>query len=393
MAEIVVMPKMGLTATEATLVAWHRDIGDYVEEGDIVCDVETDKITNELESPAAGTLLRRIDIDQVVPIGEPIAVIGAPDEDVAEVALYDASRLVSRGDKVSSPPEETPTSEDSVQVVAGDQHGSDSRMKASPAARRRAEELDVRLDALQGSGPEGRITTGDVEEAAAGDFEHRRVELTPLRRAVAKNMTLSASVPQFTLERDVEVGPLLTRLSQHKGAQDEVPTVVDVLGAIIGRRLRDHERFLCSWRDDHLMCHDQVDIGMAVALDEGLIVPVIRAADTLSAYQIARQRRQLQQRAQRGALTNDDVGRAVFTITNLGPFGVDRFIALVDPPQSGIIAVGRIRENGSGSTLSLTLSADHRVVDGADGARLLADLAIDLTDDDVVTHLLTEDLE
>lgn len=382
MAEILVMPKMGLTAAEATLVAWHHDIGEEVVEGDVICDVETDKIANEVESTASGTLLKRIDVDQVVPIGEPIAVIGAADEDVSHIDLYDPDRVPSSDVEPQAVMSQRIVSETTAEVAP------DRRTKVSPAARRRAGELAVDLDTVAGSGPGGRITLDDVE-VAASTADGRRVELTPLRRAVARNMTRSASVPQFSLERESEIGAVVARLSTQDGEHADRVTVVDVLAAVLARRLRTHDRFLCSWDDDHLVRHESVDIGMAVALDEGLMVPVVRGVDTLSLNQIARNRRELQSRARDGELTNEDVGGAVFTITNLGPFGVDRFTALVDPPQSGILAVGRIRETATSSVMSLTLSADHRVVDGADGARLLHAVAAGLTDD-AIDSLLSE---
>lgn len=374
MAEVVVMPKMGLTALEATLVKWHRDLGDPIEEGDIICDVETDKIANEVEATTSGTLLRRSDIDQVIPIGEPIAVIGEPDEDASGFELFDPSRASAETEMETAAP-----ARPAAAGRADDAGSVDGRRRVSPAARRRAHELGVDLDGVGGSGPGGRVTLDDVE--AAGDTPSgERVELTPLRRAVARNMILSAAVPQYTLERDVEVGTLTARVSGQDPDRDDRATVVDVLVAVLARRLRDHDRFLHSWADDHLVRHEDVDIGLAVALPEGLMVPVVRGVDTLDANDIAAERRVLQRRAQAGELTNDDVGRAVFTISNLGPFGIDRCTALVDPPQSGILGVGRIRERDGVSVMSLSLSADHRAVDGADGARLLQDVAMDLGD-------------
>src|SRR5919108_1075382 len=364
MPQIVVMPKMGLTATEAELSSWLVEIGQGISEGDLLCEIETDKITNEVESPASGVLLMRIEPGVVVPVGEPIAVLGAPSEDVSGIRLYG-----SEAERVSAPAAgpEAREEERSDEAARG-------RVKSSPAARQRAQELGVPLHEGVGSGPSGRVTLEDGE-AASESTERAYEEPTRLRRAIARSMSLSASVPQFSLERDVDVGALAAGLEDYHPSDETRPGIADAIGVALCRGLRSQPRFLRSWVGDRFEIHREVDVGIAVALEEGLIVPVMRGADRLTVAEFAVGRRDLQERVRKGRLSSGEASGAVFTLSNLGPLGVDRFTALVNPPESGILAVGRVHSRAGRRDLSLTLSADHRVVDGADGARLLAGIA------------------
>jgi pyruvate dehydrogenase E2 component (dihydrolipoamide acetyltransferase) len=363
MAQIVVMPKLGLTAREGLLSSWLVELGEAVDVGNPLCEIETDKITNEMESPVAGTLLARIDPDIVVPVGAPIAVIGEPGEDVARISLFDAAATGAAagpaGDSAETPAVPAPDA---------------GRVAASPAARRRAEELGVLLELISGTGPGGRVTLEDVDSAAARARPGIAVEEpSRLRRAIAEAMSLSAAIPQFTLEREVDVTRLLAQL---EGTGDpHAPGVADAIAVATARAIRAHEVFLRSWADGAFERHPEVHLGVAIAVDDGLIVPVVRNADRMGPRAFAAARRHLQERTRAGKLASAEVTGAVFTISNLGPFGVDRFQALVNPPESGILAIGRVREHAGRRMVSLSLSADHRVVDGAQGARLLAEIA------------------
>jgi pyruvate dehydrogenase E2 component (dihydrolipoamide acetyltransferase) len=377
MPQIVVMPKMGLTATEAELSSWLVEIEQEVSEGDLLCEIETDKITNEVESPASGVLLKRIEPGVVVPVGEPIAVLGTQGEDVSGIRLYGADK-----DRVAAP---------AAGPEAGAEERSDEpaggRVKSSPAARQRAQELGVSLEELVGSGPGGRVTLEDVE-AASESTGKAYEEPSRLRRAIARSMSLSASVPQFSLERDVVVGDLAARLEDYQPRDETRPGIADAIGVALCRGLRGQPRFLRSWVGDRFEIHRDVNVGIAVALEEGLIVPVMRGADRLTLAEFAVARRDLQERVREGRLSSAEASGAVFTLSNLGPLGVDRFTALVNPPESGILAVGRVHSREGRRRLTLTLSADHRVVDGADGARLLAEIAHSLEDEAGVAGLV-----
>lgn len=387
MAEIVVMPKMGLTAREGRIESWLVEVGGQVGVGDALLEVETDKVTAEIESPASGVLLRRTDAGLVVAVGEPIAVIGEAEEDVSSIELISLDR------QRSSPASGVVTGEPATGPERRDAVRGDPRMKVSPVARKRAAMLGVDLSTVQGSGPGGRITVSDVEDAAvgpratvmpaaveAGAPPDRRVEASRLRKAIAATVSLSAAVPQFSLERDVDVGGLSRSLAERFAAASPKPGLADAIGVATARAVRRHEEFLRQWDDGWFRYVEGVHLGIAVALGDGLVVPVIRDADRLSIDGFAAVRRQVQKDAIDGKLGSAAVAGAAFTISNLGPFGVDRFRALVNPPESGILALGRARDVMGRLTITLCLSADHRVVDGLQGARLLDAISLQLED-------------
>jgi pyruvate dehydrogenase E2 component (dihydrolipoamide acetyltransferase) len=382
MGEFVVMPKLGLTMERGDLVAWLKEVGEAVDVGEPLCEVETDKLTVEVESPADGVLLARIEPGADVPVGEPIAMIGAPGDDVSAIKLFDPAAPLAQ----KTP--ELPAQESATKPAAplpADFAAADS--PSSPAARKRARELGIDLQAIRGSGPAGRVTLSDVEAAAEGGTSGRvgnagpaSAEFTPgrtagmtpsrLRRATAEAMSISAGIPQFSLERDVDVTGLLEAIAAHPTPP---PSLADAVILAVARALTRNPAFLRSWDDGHTRLRDRVNIGVAVAIDDGLVVPVLADADRLEITEIASARRQLQEQAARGRLAS--TAQAVFTVTNLGPFGVHRFTALLNPPESGILALGQARARDARREVTLTLSADHRVVDGLDGARLLADIA------------------
>jgi pyruvate dehydrogenase E2 component (dihydrolipoyllysine-residue acetyltransferase) len=397
MAEVFVMPKLGLTMEEGSLNGWHVRLGDRIDVGDRICEVETDKLSVDVESPFAGILLRYVEPGASVPVGAPIAVIGAADEDAQQVRLFGDA---SAGPEAPEPPAPVPASAGAVESPRR------AGRPASPLARKLAGELGVQLAAVRGTGPGGRITRADIERASsasgsAGDVPtaapaaatpppaampravippEAPIEVaqpTRKRRAIAASMMLSAAIPQFSLQREIDVVALEALLLRRRGwfAATQRPTVADAVGVAVARALAGRPAFLTSWSDDGLLRHPDVHLGVAVALTDGLVVPVITNADSRSLPEFAEIRRDLQQRAAKGALRAAETCGAVFTLSNLGPLGVDRFIALVNPPESGILALGRIRDDQARRILTLTLSVDHRVVDGADGARLLADVA------------------
>lgn len=377
MAEVVVMPKIGLTAREAVLRDWLVEEGERVSEGDPLFEIETDKIVTEIESPASGVLLRRIDADVTVEVGSPIAVIGEPNEDVSNVSLFDAAATVET--EVIA---QTVIDEPAVRMP---EDVGDIRINASPVARKRARELEIDLSTIQGTGPGGRITHKDIEATqhedaaatlpSAGTRDGKLEEPSKLRRAIAEAMSLSAMVPQFSLERELDVTTLREILAAHSLGLAKSISVADAIGAATARAIRGTEVFLRSWEEGRFRYADGVHLGLAVAVEDGLIVPVLRDADKISVKAFAVKRRDLQDRTFEGRLTAEESAGAAFTISNLGPLGVDRFRALVNPPESGILALGRAREVDGRLLVAMNLSADHRVVDGAQGALLLAEIA------------------
>jgi pyruvate dehydrogenase E2 component (dihydrolipoamide acetyltransferase) len=372
-AEVVVMPKLGLTMEHGELVGWLKEVGEAVGVGERLCEVETDKLTVEVESPARGVLLARIEPGAGIPVGAPVAIVGAPGEDISAIRLFDQSDPLADGPAV-------PVQVASAEPAADPRAASSAGSRSSPAARKRAAELGVEMSLIRGTGPAGRVTLADVEAAArdggAGSggtgSGGRAAGAAPsrLRRATAEIMSISAGIPQFSLERDVDVTDLLQALAEREAPR---PSIADAVIVALARALTRHRAFLRFWDNGEIRAHDRVNIGLAVAIDDGLVVPVLPDVDRLNIAEVAIARRQLQEHAVRGRLPSS--AQAVFTISNLGPFGVDRFTALVNPPESGILAIGRARVRDARQEVTLTLSADHRVVDGLDGARLLAEVA------------------
>lgn len=365
----VILPKLGLTMDEGRVVAWHRAPGDLVREGDVLFEVETDKATLEVPSPVAGVLRRiLVPMDAVAPVATVVALITtSPDEPIDEPAAVPAAP--------SPPPAARPAGPG---TPAG---GAATSFATSPAARKLAAALGVDLAAVRpASGT--RITTEDVEAAAnatprqtAGE---RRVPLTRMRRAIAEAMTRSSrEAPQFSIERDVDLGGT-DAARQAVGA-----SYTDIVVAAVAKALAGHPRLRARFDGDAIVERDGVHVGLAVALDDGLIVPVIRDADRKDLGALARERQRLEQGARAGRLAADDLSGAVISVSNLGPLGVDRFTAIVNPPEAVILAMGRVRDrvvvrDGTPAvrpTVTLTLSVDHRVADGADAARFLADVA------------------
>ena len=378
----VILPKLGLTMDEGKLVAWLKKEGDRVEAGEVLFEVETDKATMEVESPVAGYVRKLLAAaGETVPVTQVIALISeTADEPVT-------------ADQPPRPP-----------VVSEPE---DERIVASPAARKRAQELGVDLarvsparggrisvedveavHAAEGSAaipvaaPAGEIATpvapgaGPVAPAAAAAAVG--APLSRMRRAIAERMTQSfRDIPQYSVSSDVD----MTAAKADRTAAGV--SYSDVLISAVARTLRDHPRLAMRYDPEGLIPADGIHIGIAVALDDGLLVPVLRDADTKELAVISRERAALQEGARAGKLPVDALVGAVFTISNLGQQGVDRFTAIVNPPEAAILAVGRVRDlvvarDGAvvvAPVVTLTLSVDHRVADGAQAAAFLADLA------------------
>lgn len=390
----VILPKLGLTMDEGKLVAWLKSEGDRVEAGEILFEVETDKATMEVESPVAGYVRKLLAAaGDTVPVTQVIALISdAADEPVAIPRAQAAP--------------EQPAAVEAPAPPALDPRSDDQRVVASPAARKRAQELGVDLTRVLPARGD-RISIEDVEAAHAalaaavpGGAPHHvtpaqpaaapvavlppsadappRAPLSRMRRAIAERMTQSfRDVPQFSVSHDVD----MTVADAARTAAGV--SYADVLIWAVARTLRDHPRLAMRFDPGGLIPADAINVGVAVALDDGLLVPVLRDADAKDLAAISRERATLQEGARAGKLPVDALVGAVFTISNLGPQGVDRFTAIVNPPEAAILAVGRVRDlvvarNGAAAVapvVTLTLSVDHRVVDGAQAAAFLADLA------------------
>src|SRR5438132_8580222 len=341
------MPALGMAQDTGKLVRWLRPPGASVTKGEPLMEIETDKVTVEIEAPADGVLavLAAQEGDDV-PVGQVVALILAPGEE---------------------PP-------------------STRRVAASPKAKRIAAAQGIDLSNLHGSGPGGAIVAADLEGAGppAGSAPPQ-VETGSIWRRMAERTTAAwQSVPHFFLQRDVDASRLLSRRDEaREKAGLETVTIGDLIIRIAALALREHPQVNASWRDGEILPSPKIHVGFAVALEDGLVVPVVHDADRLALSELAVRRRELVDAAREHRLRPDDVGGGTFTISNLGMFGVDAFQAIVNPPQAAILAVGRIRDRAivldgalvARPVLTMTMSFDHRVVDGARGARFLETLA------------------
>jgi pyruvate dehydrogenase E2 component (dihydrolipoamide acetyltransferase) len=390
----VIMPKLGLTMEEGSVQSWRKATGALVQQGEALVDIETDKTVVEVEAPATG-YLRTILVPEktMVAIGTPIALISSTaDEPLPQPAPSPAATLA--GSHASQPAVSAPTSiREGSAVQASPTDG--LRTRASPAARRRAKELNVDLARVKGSGPDGLIGVGDVEKAASEKTVAGAgvVPLTRMRRGIARAMVLShQTVPVFVLRKKARVAGLLQAQRAHKARSHDSGgvdlTVTDMLLHAVAQTLSRHPSVNASFVGDpadpaaHIVLHPAVNLGLAVATESGLVVPVIADAAHLSLQEIASRRVDLVQRARSDRLRADEMSGGTFSVSNLGGMGIDSFTAIINAPEAAILAVGRIIEEpvvdaGVASiapTMELTLTADHRVIDGALGAAFLVDL-------------------
>src|SRR5580765_4599526 len=380
----VIMPALGVAQQTGTLLKWLKAEGQSVSKGEPLMEIETDKATVEIEAPASGVLAYVIaQAGDEVPVGQRIALILAPGESPETEAKSPEPTPTPNKAKISAPPApKTTPSAASITLNRG-------RVLASPAAKRIAREKGVNLASLKGSGPEGSVLADDVLRASTKEFPHRTaipeaekiIPLTPMRRIVGERMTQSKlSAPHFYISMDIDmsaVGKLRTEWRQR--GDGVIPSINDFILLACARALKDFPLVNSTYTEQGIKLQSEINIGMAVALDEGLVVPVIRNADRLSLTELAAQSRQLADKAQNKKLFPLDYEGGTFTVSNLGMLGVDSFTAIINPPQAAILAVGRVAprvivEEGMfaiKSMMTATLSADHRIVDGAMAARFL----------------------
>jgi pyruvate dehydrogenase E2 component (dihydrolipoamide acetyltransferase) len=379
MAVPVLLPKLGMSMTEATIVAWHVREGDQVRAGQTLADVESDKTVCGLEAPGEGIVLQLLARPgQTFPVGHLLALIGAEGEQA-----------------VAAPGPAEPTPEKATKVLAAALPATGAPLSpprgrevlGSPSARRVARELGIDLATVTGTGPQGRITSQDVHQAAgarrASPVSHnpgdRVVPLTPMRRAIAARVQASETIPQVTLRSTLDARGLVAARSERQAAGVKL-TYDDLLIYLVGRALAEDGRLNASFEADGIRYHGAAHVGIAVALAEGLVVPVIRDAHCSSLTDIAWRRAELVDRARSRRLVPADTEGGTFTITNLGMYPVDSFGALINPPQAAILSVGRIRPQAvvaegmvvARDMAELGLTFDHRVADGAIAGQFLA---------------------
>ena len=398
MPKDVIMPALELAQETGRVLQWLKTDGDLVTQGDLIVEIETDKVTIELEAEASGYLMNiNAEPGAEVSVGSVIAKIWAEDEikrgsaHIAESAL-DSGSIAAAADQESDarkPGINTAVapacqvSEAENTAVRSAPARLESRLPSSPKARRLAAEQGVDLSSV--SRAAGRpVLAADLHEAGSGKaLRGEMPEMNRTWRIMAERLTGAwTSIPHFYLTREVDATRLVALKQSVQSSVNSKVSVSDLLVHKVANCLRDHPRLNTLWENGGPLVAVDINIGLAVALDEGLIVPVIRRADRMPLAEITQARTEIVQRAQSGKSRPDDVAGGTFTISNLGMYGVDSFQAIVNPPQAAILAVGRIVErvvavNGSPTVrpaMTLTLSCDHRLVDGLRGAKFLLDL-------------------
>jgi pyruvate dehydrogenase E2 component (dihydrolipoamide acetyltransferase) len=394
MATRIDMPQLGLTMEAGTILQWLKAEGETVEKGQPVVLIQTDKVEYEVESPAAGTLLKIVaQPGAELPVGKVMGILGQPGEDVSALAGEPSHEPRAASQDAPAPSPQPPTPGATAPVRAPGE-----RVKISPVAKKLAQEHGIDIAFLTGTGPDGRIVREDVERAIAEKSREPRVESREPRMAIPATIPLSGirkvvfdrmaqswrEVARVTMFVEADVSDLV-RLRQAKAAEWErtfgvKPSYSDLVHLAAARALREEPRINCRLEGQAIQVRSEVHLAFAVDLGEGLAAVVIRDADRKSLGELARAGKDLAERARAGKLAPDDMADGTFTVTNLGGYGIDGFTPIVNPPQAGILGVGQIREKAvviAGgihvrSMLTLSLVFDHRLVDGAPAAKFLA---------------------
>jgi pyruvate dehydrogenase E2 component (dihydrolipoamide acetyltransferase) len=413
MATEIPMPRLSDTMERGTVARWAKKEGDTIAEGEVLADIETDKATMELESYETGVLLKiLVQEGESAELGAPIALVGEAGETV-ELPVANGDAPAASEDAPADAPKAEPAAARAARRAPSANGGASGtvELRASPIARRMAADagLDLRPLAGRGSGPDGRIVKVDVERLASEGVSARAAAAPPttartapppapvpaawaeaegkepsaMQRAVARRMTESKqNVPHFYLQSEVDMTraiELRREINRSLGDGGTKVSINDLIIRACAVSLIEHPQFHRSWLGDRIVQHEHAHVGIAVALDDGLIVPVLRDADRMTLTEIAAATKDIVNRARSGKVRQHEIEGGTFTVSNLGMFGVTSFEAIINPPEPGILAVGRTIERPvildgqvvGRPIMAVTLSVDHRAASGADGARLL----------------------
>lgn len=410
MAEVIKMPRLSDTMTEGVIAAWHKKVGDKVNKGDLLAEIETDKATMELESYKDGTVLYLAGPDGTkIMVDDLLLIVGEQGEDIA--ALVNGT-----GEQKAPPPstedkkEETikPKEEASSSKVEQSQQEvvNEGRIFASPLAKKIAEDKGIDIKYIKGTGDNGRIVKSDVENyqpstqqqvtaekskapvtgitAPAGEESFEEIQVSQMRKTIARRLSESKyTAPHFYLTMSINMDNVVAaRPKLNQNAKDYKISFNDIVLKAVAVALKQHPTVNSSWRGDTIRINHHVNIGVAVAVPDGLLVPVVRFADAKSLKQISAEVKEFSQKAKDKKLQPSDWEGSTFTISNLGMFGIDQFTGIINSPDACILAVGGINQEPivksgqivPGNIMKVTLSCDHRVVDGASGAAFLQTL-------------------
>jgi pyruvate dehydrogenase E2 component (dihydrolipoamide acetyltransferase) len=406
----VKLPRLGQGMESGTIVRWLKTEGDAVAKGEPLYELDTDKVTQEVEAESDGVLLKIVVADGEVDVGTTVGIIGTQDEDVTALL---AGAQGGNGDAPDAPAPVAEEGEEAADEVRteGEQpqpqaaeavaeptapRAEGDHVKASPLARRIARERGVELAQIAGTGPEGRVIAEDVEKAAlrpaatgppalAPSGEAEVVELTSTRKTIARRLTEAWQAPVFQLTVTADATELVAvreRMVELLREGETKPTVSDVLTRLVASALVRHRPVNAHFVDGKIHRFSAANVGIAVAAPSGLVVPVIRDADRKSVLEIAADRADVVTRARDGKLQLADLEDGTFTISNLGMYGIEQFVAVLNPPQVAILAVGSIEDRPAAldgelfvvPTMTMTLTCDHRAIDGSEGAEFLRDV-------------------
>lgn len=387
------MPKLSDTMTVGTLVNWLKKEGDPVSPGDMLAEVETDKATMEIENFEEGVLLKQyVKAGDQVPIGAPIAAIGEKGESLPDASAQPAAKAQPKEEKTASVPAIEPKTE-------SNSSSQDSRIKASPLARKMAEDKGLDLKSISGTGPNGRIVKADILNAATSpkapvavqvSCESKSLPVSNMRATIAQRLVESKTqIPHFYLDIEVDAAPMLELRKQLNDSLGELPaesggikfTVNDFILKAAAVALKRVPRVNSSWMGSTIEQHGAVHLSFGVAIEDGLLTPVIRNTDQLSLRNLSLAAKELINKARNKKLKPEEMSGSTFTVTNLGMFGINSFFGIINPPNSAILSVGAtvskpvINAKGEivpGQRMNIGFSGDHRVIDGAAGAEFLA---------------------
>ena len=381
----ITMPQAGQTMEEGVIVAWLKAEGDSVKKGDVIAEIETDKAVFEFECPESGTLRKLLYPEgEVVAVHVPIALLGEPGEDVdAFLASMSGAAPIAETPKAAAPsaqaakPAVTPAAKPSEAPKAPAQEAG-GRTKASPAARKAAEERGIDISSVgAGSGPGGRVLSTDVQGAQAPASEPLRRPMSKMRKAVGANLQLSKStIPHFYARLTIDAGPMMAFYEAEKAKY--AVSLNDIVVLACARAMKDFPAVRSRIDGNDIVESPSANIGIAVAVEEGLVVPVVVGVERMNLEKLGAETKRVVTAARSGKL--EGVGRGTFTVTNLGMFGLEEFSAIINPPEAAILAVGAIREEvivkggamRAGRVMTMTLSSDHRIIDGVVAAKYLA---------------------
>lgn len=411
MAIKIEMPKLSDTMEEGVIAKWNVKEGDKISAGDIIAEVETDKATMDVEAFDDGTLLKIIPQEgDAVPLGGLIAVIGEEGEDISDIldgagggGSSESSKSEDSDKKEEKKSEESKEdkSEEKTETKETSSESDNGRVKASPLAKKMAEDKGIDITSVQGSGPDGRVVKKDIEDYKGGSssgsglskpsssstssksfesLESKEVKVSQMRKVIARRLSESKFTnPHFYETIDIDMKAAMAARSSMNEANDVKISFNDIVVKACAIALTRHQAINSSWHDDVIKEHGDVNVAVAVAIDEGLMTPVINHADKKGLSEISSETRELAGLARDRKLQPEQMEGSTFTISNLGMFGIEEFTAIINPPNACILAVGAIRdvpvvENGAvvpGKRMKITLSSDHRIVDGAKAAQFL----------------------